>query len=98
MKPDDINRSRASDRFRHYLPLLYLPADRPGAEQLVVERAALIEKFNVVICLEDAVRVADRKDAARRVGIGGRLVVDAALHAFDFLDGVDERDLQWRCF
>ena len=67
MKPDDIKEPPASDRFRHYLPLLYLPADRPVAQQLLGERAALIEKFNVVICLEDAVRAADRKDAARRV-------------------------------
>jgi hypothetical protein len=53
--------------FRHYFPLLYMPADRPGAVKLLENPNSLMEKFNVVICLEDAVRVADRKEAARRV-------------------------------
>ena len=67
MKPSLSGKSRSSGEFRHYLPLLYLPADRPGAEKLLGNNNTLIEKFNVVICLEDAVRVADRKEAARRV-------------------------------
>jgi citrate lyase beta subunit len=51
---------------RHFSPLLYIPANRPGLEQFLFgPKAAGIS--NIAICLEDAVRAGDRAAAAESV-------------------------------
>jgi hypothetical protein len=67
MKEKGVQFGTDGKSFRHYVPLLYLPADRPGAKRLLGRPVAMVERFNMAICLEDAVLKADRKEAARRV-------------------------------
>jgi len=67
VKNQRIQSAISPNDFRHYFPLLYVPADRPAAVRLLENPNPLMEKFNVVICLEDAVRATDRKEAACRV-------------------------------
>lgn len=50
-----------------YAPVLYVPANRPGLEDFLLNRHAR-GAWNVAICLEDAVRPDDRKEAALAMG------------------------------